>query len=297
MKRWLVDIGDRVKTGQLLAEIDTPELNQQLEQARAEVAQAEAALNLAKTTAARWTDLLKTASVSEQETSEKQADLELKKANVDGARANLHRLEELKSFASVTAPFDGTITARQTDVGQLIAAANGRELFRLAQISPLRVYVRVPQTMSHAIKPGQKAELILDQMPGHTFEAKVVRTAGAMDPGSRTLLTELEVDNSRGEILAGSYAQVRFTDTVVAPTLTLPANTLLFRSDGIRVGVVNGDGKVELRSIKLGRDFGQTIEILEGVAANDRVIMNPPDSLASGLTVRVLEPVKSIAEK
>jgi membrane fusion protein (multidrug efflux system) len=297
LKRWLVDIGDRVKAGQLLAEIDTPELNQQLEQARAEVAQAEAALNLAKTTAARWTDLLKTASVSEQETIEKQADLELKKANVDGARANLHRLEELKGFAKVTAPFDGTITARQTDVGQLIAAANGRELFRLAQINPLRVYVRVPQTMSHAIAPGQKAELILDQMPGHTFEAKVVRTAGAMDPGSRTLLTELEVDNSRGEILAGSYAQVRFTDTVVAPTLTLPANTLLFRSDGIRVGVVNGDGKVELRSIKLGRDFGQTIEILEGVAANDRVIMNPPDSLASGLKVRVVEPVKSVAEK
>jgi membrane fusion protein (multidrug efflux system) len=297
LKRWLVDIGDRVKAGQLLAEIDTPELNQQLEQARAEVAQAEAALNLAKTTAARWTDLLKTASVSEQETSEKQADLELKKANVDGARANLHRLEELKGFAKVTAPFDGTITARQTDVGQLIAAANGRELFRLAQISPLRLYVRVPQTMSYAIAPGQKAELILDQMPGHTFEAKVVRTAGAMDPGSRTLLTELEVDNSRGEILAGSYAQVRFTDTVVAPTLTLPANTLLFRSDGIRVGVVNGDGKVELRSIKLGRDFGQTIEILEGVAANDRVIMNPPDSLASGLKVRVVEPVKSIVEK
>jgi membrane fusion protein (multidrug efflux system) len=297
LKRWLVDIGDRVKAGQLLAEIDTPELNQQLEQARAEVAQAEAALNLAKTTAARWIDLLKTASVSEQETSEKQADLELKKANVDGARANLHRLEELKGFAKVTAPFDGTITARQTDVGQLIAAGNGRELFRLAQTNPLRVYVRVPQTMSHAIETGQKAELILDQMPGHKFAAKVVRTAGAMDPGSRTLLTELEVDNARGEILAGSYAQVRFTDTVVAPTLTLPANTLLFRSDGIRVGVVNGDGKVELRSIKLGRDFGQTMEILEGVAANDRVIMNPPDSLASGLTVRVAEPVKTVAEK
>ena len=297
LKRWLVDIGDRVKAGQLLAEIDTPELNQQLEQARAEVAQAEAALNLAKTTAARWTDLLKTASVSEQETTEKQADLALKKANLDGARANLHRLEDLKGFASVTAPFEGTITARQTDVGQLIAAANGRELFRLAQISPLRVYVRVPQTMSHAIKPGQKAELILDQMPGHAFEAKVVRTAGAMDPGSRTLLTQLEVDNSRGEILAGSYAQVRFTDTVVVPTLTLPANTLLFRSDGIRVGVVNGDGKVELHAIKLGRDFGQTIEILAGVAANDRVIMNPPDSLASGLSVRVVAPVKTVVEK
>ena len=297
LKRWLVDIGAPVKAGQLLAEIETPELDQQLAQAKAELAQNQAALDLAKITSARWTDLLKTASVSEQETAEKQSDLELKKANLDAALANLHRLEELKTFASLTAPFDGTITARRTDVGQLITAGSGRELFRLAQLNPLRVYVRVPQTLAHAITPGQTAELILDQSPGKKIAAKVVRTAGAMEPGSRTLLTELEVDNSRGEILAGSYAQVRFTDSVAAPTLTLPANTLLFRAEGVRVGVVDAGNKVELRAVKLGRDFGQTVEILEGVEAGDRVIMNPPDSLATGLAVRVAEPVKTVVAK
>ena len=297
LKRWLVDIGATVKAGQLLAEIDTPEVDQQLAQARAEVAQHQAALDLAKITAARWTDLLKTASVSQQETAEKQSDLELKKANLDGAQANLHRLEDMKTFASVVAPFDGTITTRQTDVGQLIAAGSGRELFRLAQLNPLRVYVRVPQTMSLAIAPGQKAELILDQFPGKKIGAKVVRTAGAIEPGSRTLLTELEADNAGGEILAGSYAQVRFTDSSAAPTLTLSANTLLFRAEGIRVGVVNADGKVELRAVKLGRDFGQTVEILEGVGAGDRVILNPPDALANGLVVRVAPPENTVAEK
>jgi len=235
--------------------------------------------------------------VSEQETAEKQSDWELKKANLDAALANLHRLEELKTFASVTAPFDGTITARQTDVGQLITAGSGRELFRLAQVNPLRVYVRVPQTLAPAITPGQTAELILDQMPGKKIAAKVVRTAGAIEPRSRTLLTELQVDNSRGDILAGSYAQVRFTDSVAAPTFTLPANTLLFRAEGICIGAVKADGKVEMRGVKLGRDFGQTVEILEGVNAGDRVIMNPPDSLASGLSVRVEEPVKATAGK
>ncbi len=297
LKRWLVDIGDSVKTGQLLAEIDTPELNQQCEQARAEVAQSQAALALAQTTAARWADLLKTASVSEQEAAEKQADLELKKANLDGTRANLHRLEELKSFANVTAPFDGTIILRQTDVGKLIAAGSGTELFRLAQTNPLRVYVRVPQALAAAIQPGQNAELILNETPGKKVPAKVTRSAGAMDPGSRTLLTQLEVDNSRGEILAGSYAQVRFSDSVPPPQLTLPANALLFRSEGIRVGVVNAAGKVEVRSVKLGRDFGQTLEIVEGVSATDRIILNPPDSLASGLSVLVLEPAKSATDK
>ena len=297
LKHWLVDIGAAVTNGQLLAEIETPELDQQLAQAKAEVAQNQAALDLAKITSARWTDLLKTASVSEQETAEKQSDLELKKANLDAALANLHRLEELKTFASVTAPFDGTITARRTDVGQLITAGSGNELFRLAQVNPLRVYVRVPQTMARAITPGQTAELILDQSLGKKITAKVVRTAGAMEPGSRTLLTELQVDNARGDILAGSYAQVRFTDSVAAPTLTLPANTLLFRAEGIRVGVVNADNKVEIRAVKLGRDFGQTVEVLEGIAAGDRVIMNPADSLASGLAVRVAEPVKPTADK
>jgi membrane fusion protein, multidrug efflux system len=296
LKKWDVDIGQHVEAGQLLAEIDTPELDQQLEQAKAEVAQADANLTLAKSTSERWVDLLKTASVSEQETAEKQADYELKKANLEAAHANLHRLEDLKSFASVTAPFSGTITTRDTDVGQLITAGSGRALFRLAQTNPLRVYVHVPQTLSRQVGLGQAAELSISELPGRQFEAKVVRTAGAMDPSSRTLLTELEVRNPNNEILAGSYAQVRFTDLLGDPELTLPASTLLFRSEGMVVGVVGTDGKVEVRNVKLGRDFGQTVEIVGGVNAGDHVIVNPPDSLASGMAVRVAEPTK-VAQK
>lgn len=296
LKKWDVDIGQKVETGQLLAEIDTPELDQQLEQAKAEVAQADANLTLAKSTSERWVDLLKTSSVSEQETAEKKADFELKKANLEAARANLHRLQDLKSFARVTAPFAGTITARDTDVGQLITAGNGRWLFRLAQTNPLRVYVHVPQTLSRAVDVGQAAELMISELPGRKFQAKIVRTAGAMDPVSRTLLAELEVNNPQNEILAGSYAQVRFHDTQGDPTLTLPANTLLFRSEGMQVGVVDTGGKVEMRTIRLGRDFGQTVEVVDGIKAGERVIMNPPDALASGMTVRVAEPTK-MAEK
>lgn len=299
LKRWLVDIGERVQTNQLLAAIDTPELDQQLAQTRAELDQAQAALELAKTTSARWTELLKTASVSEQETAEKQADLALKLALVEGARANVRRLEELKGFARVTAPFNGTITARLTDIGQLITAGSGKELFRLAQTDPLRVYVQVPQTMSRDITPGQTAQLLLPERPDHPFLAKVTRTAGAMEPTARTLLVELQVDNSRGEILAGSYAQVRFTDTVGAPRLTLPANTLLFRAEGLQVGVVGADGQVDLRSVKVGRDFGKTVEIVAGVGPADRVIVNPSDALVSGTTVRVAGGArpKALAEK
>lgn len=297
LKRWLVDIGAQVKAGQLLAEIDTPELDQQLAQARAEMEQNQAALDLAQITAARWAELLKTASVSEQEAAEKQSDLALKKANLAAAFANVRRLEDVKAYCRVVAPFDGTITARQTDVGQLINAGSGRELFRLAQVNPLRVYVRVPQSMAQAIAPGQKAELALDQLPGKKIEAVAVRSAGAIEPTSRTLLVELQVDNSRGEILAGSYAQVRFKDSFANPALTLSANTLLFRAEGVCVGVVNSNGQTEVRPIKLGRDFGQTVEVLEGVAAGDRVIMNPPDLLASGRTVRVAEPAKMEAMK
>jgi RND family efflux transporter MFP subunit len=296
LKSWGVDIGQHVEAGQLLAEIDTPEVNQQLEQAKAEVAQADANLALAKSTSERWVDLLKTASVSEQEAAEKQSDFALKKANLEAARANLHRLEDLKSFARVTAPFAGTITARDTDVGQLIVAGSGRPLFRLAQTNPLRIYVRVPQTLSRQVETGQAAELTISELPGRKFEAKLVRTAGAMDPSSRTLLAELEVNNPQNEILAGSYAQVRFHDTLGEPTLTLPANTLLFRSEGMQVGVVESGGKVEMRTVRLGRDFGQTVEVVEGIKAGDHVIVNPPDSLATGMNVRVAEPTK-IAEK
>jgi membrane fusion protein (multidrug efflux system) len=211
-------------------------------------------------------------------------------ATVAAARANVRRLEDLQSFARVTAPFDGTITARGTDVGQLVTAGSGTELFRLAQTGTLRVYVRVPQAAALSVAPGQRAELTIPELPGQVFPAKVVRTAGAISADSRTLLTELQVDNSRGEILAGTYVQVRLTDARVPPTLTLPANTLLFRSEGTQVGVVGPDNKVQLRHVTLGRDFGPTLEILGGVGPTDRVILNPADSLVGGTTVRIAEP-------
>ena len=289
LKRWLVDIGAEVKAGDLLAETDAPELRQELAQAKAELAQAEAALGLARTTATRWAELLKSASVSEQEAAEKQADLELKIANVDAARAHVHRLEELQSFSNIKAPFSGTITARAVDVGQLVVANSNRELFHLAQTGTLRVYVHVPQTSARSVAPGQMAELSVPELPGRVFPAKIVRTSGAMSSDSRTLLVELEVNNSQQEILAGTFAQVRFTESKIAPSLTLPSNTLLFRAEGLQVGVVGESGKVELRKVTLGRDFGPTVEILAGVNPTDRVILNPADSLVSGTTVRVAQ--------
>jgi RND family efflux transporter MFP subunit len=300
LKGWSVDLGAKVEAGQLLAEIETPELNQELARTQAQLAQANAALALAQISADRWADLLKTASVSEQEAAEKQSDLALKAATVDAARAERQRLTELQSFARVTAPFAGTITARLTDVGQLITAGSSHELFRLAQTGTLRVFVRVPQTLARGVAPGQMAELAVPEIRGRVFPAKVVRTAGAMDVQSRTLLTELEVDNARGEILAGSYAQVRLTETKPDPVLTVPANTLLFRAEGPQVGVVTGDGdlhQVELRPVTVGRDFGPTIEILAGVQATDRVVLNPPDSLVSGVTVRIATPAQAAAGK
>ncbi len=288
LKRFLVDIGAQVKEGDLLAEIDTPELNQELAQAQAQLSQAEAALALAKTTAARWAQLLKMKSVSEQETAEKEADEKLKAATVEAAHANVARLEDLQAFERVTAPFSGTITARDIDVGQLIAAGSSKELYRLAQTGTLRVYVRVPEYAVRGITPGQKAELTVPEIPGRVFPAKVVRNSGAISTDSRTLLAELEVDNSKGEILSGTYAQVRFPDEKVEASLTLPANTLLFRSEGSQVGVVGADGVVHLRDVILGRDFGPTVEIIKGIEPKERVILNPADSLVTGTKVRIL---------
>ena len=285
VKKWYVDIGSRVKSGDALVDIDTPELDQELSGARAVLAQAEATLALARTTADRWADLLKTSSVSEQENAEKQADLKLKLANVDAAKANVHRYEDLQSFTHVTAPFPGTLTARLIDVGDLIGS--GRELFRLADTDKLRIFVRVPQSATPSIATGLTAELAVPEIPGRTFTAKVVRTAGAIDTTSRTLLTELEVDNAKHEILAGSYAQVSFGELRADPALVLPSNTLLFRAEGTQVGVVEADGQVLLHKVTLGRDFGRTLEILAGVKAGDRVIVNPSDSLVSGAAVRI----------
>ncbi len=287
LKRWYVDIGARVEAGQVLADIDTPELDQQLTGARAELAQAEAAASLAKITATRWAELLKTSSVSEQEDAEKQGDLKLKLAAVDTAKANVHRLEDLQSFTHLVAPFGGTVTTRSTDVGDLISS--GKELFRLADTSKLRVFVRVPQSATPGIVTGLDAEMTVQELPARKFAAKVVRTSGAIDANSRTLLTELEVDNSRNEILSGSYAQVSFADLKQDVPLVLPSNTLLFRGEGMQVGVVKPDGQVELHNITIGRDFGKTVEVMTGITATDRVIENPADSLTTGAAVRVVE--------
>lgn len=295
VKRWYVDIGAHVDKDQLLADIDTPELDQQITGARADLAQSEAARALSKITADRWAELLKTASVSEQENAEKQADLKLKDANVDAAKANVARLEDLFSFTHVHAPFAGTLTLRDIDVGDLISP--GKELFRLADTGKLRVFVRVPQTATPSVGVGNTADLTVPELAARKFTAKVVRTAGSIDTASRTLLTELEVDNPRNEILPGSYAQVTFNDLRQDPTLVLPSNTLLFRAEGTQVGVVAPDGKVELRKILIGRDFGRTFEILSGITATDKVIFNPADSLVSGAIVRIAEAASEVKAK
>jgi RND family efflux transporter MFP subunit len=297
LKNWFVDIGDHVTNGQALAEIVTPELDEQLDQARAEVDQNQAALDLAQVTSDRWAGLLKTASVSEQETAEKTADLALKKAMVAAARANLKRLQDLKGYDVVTAPFDGSITVRNTDIGQLVTADAGRELFRLAQTDPLRVYVHVPQTIMHAVVPGQTARLSFQELPGRPFNAVVTRIAGGVDAASRTLLVELQVKNPKGEIFAGSYAQVSFNDTAAPTVLRISDNVLITRAQGVQAAVVGEDGKVQLRHIELGRDFGNFVEIFTGLTPTDRVIVNPPDAIADGMSVQVAPAADSLPAK
>ena len=281
MKRH-VDIGSQVKEGQLLAEINTPELDQELARAKSLLVQAETAAGLARISFERTARLVPKSAVSIQENDDRRADFKLKTAAVDSARAEVHRLEKLLSFNRLTAPFAGTITIRNIDSGDLIESAGGKELFHLAQTGKLRVSVQAPQSIAQSIRPGQKAEMTIPEIAGKTFPATVVRTAGALKADSRTLLVELEVENHKNEILAGCYAQVRFTGLHTGVVPTLPGNTVLFRKEGMQVGVVRDDGKVELRSVKLERDFGQRIEILEGVGLNDRVIINPPESLRNG---------------
>ncbi|HEV2320554.1 MAG TPA: efflux RND transporter periplasmic adaptor subunit [Verrucomicrobiae bacterium] len=290
LKDWFVDIGDHVTNGQVLAEIDTPELDEQLAQAKAQLDQARASLDLAKITANRWNTLLKTASVSEQDAAEKHSDFLLQQANVEAARANLQRLEDLKSFDHVTAPFTGVITARNTDIGQLISAGSGPELFGMAQTDPLRVYVQVPQQYVHDVVTGQKAQLTFLELPGRTFEATVTQTSGAVDPTTRTLQVELQVPNPKGEIFAGSYAQVRFNESPDPGALTISDNAIIFRAEGTQVAVLGPDNKVQLRDVNVGRDFGDVIEVLSGVTAKDRVVDNPPDSIADGMSVDVVQP-------
>ena len=288
LKDWQADIGAHVLSGQQLAEIETPDLDQQLEQAKAQLALARANLHLAETTDVRWKDLLKTASVSEQEAAEKAAAREAAAASLDADRANMQRLRELVSFQHVIAPFDGTITTRAVDIGDLITVGSGsKELFHIAQIDKLRVYVRVPESYALGIGRGQTGTLTTPASPGREFAATVSATSEAISTASRTLLVELDVGNGKHEILPYSYGEVSLKGSNSDTVLALPSNTVLFRSHGLQVGVVGPDNRVELRPVKVGRDFGQTVEILAGVTPADRIIVNPTDSLVGGTLVRV----------
>jgi RND family efflux transporter MFP subunit len=292
LKSWYFDIGAHVKKGQLMAVIETPELDQQLQVAQADLKSAQANLDLANTTSARYQNLLKTNSVSKQETDVAMSDAAAKKAAVDASMANVRRLEQLQSFEKVYAPFDGIVTARNTDIGRLISAGQNttpQELFHLAAIGKLRVYVSVPEGYAPAIKDGGKATLTLDEYPGRLFEGTIARNSNAIDQATRTLNVEVDVDNPKGELLPGAYVFVHFKVPEHVASLMIPSNTLLFRAEGLQVGVVR-NGRVQLVPVKIGRDTGATVEIASGLTASDAVILDPSDSLASGQEVQIANP-------
>jgi RND family efflux transporter MFP subunit len=292
LKEWRVDIGSPVTKGDLLAEIDSPEIDQQYAQAQADLATARANETLAGTTNVRWQGLLGTESVSKQDADEKAGDAAAKKAAADSAAANVSRLRELESFKRVVAPFTGVITARNTDIGALINAGQsaGTELFRIADTHKLRIYAQVPEAYAAVTNPGLEAELRFAERPKQSFAAKTVRTSNALDPTLRTLQVELELDNANHAVFPGAYAEVHFKLPASSESLRLPANTVLFRAEGLQVATVDGQKRVKLKSIVQGRDFGNTIEILSGLEPNDTVILNPPDSLIDGVVVRIAPP-------
>ena len=286
--RWYKDIGSRVAKGELLAEIDTPEVDQELSQARAGRQQSAAQLDLAKISADRWQNLRKTDSVSQQETDTQTNAYQQAVANLAAADANVRRLEQLESFKHVYAPFAGVLTKRNVDPGALInAGSSGTSLFTLARVDPLRVFVNVPQAYSPAIKDGIPAYVTLQEIAGLKFRGTVARTADAIDPATRTLLTEVDVPNKDGRLLPGSFGEVHFLPRINAAKVTVPVNAMLFRKEGARLAIVGADNKVQLRPITIGRDYGTTIEILGGVSLEDRVIINPADALEDGQIVNV----------
>ncbi|PYN07212.1 MAG: efflux transporter periplasmic adaptor subunit [Candidatus Rokuibacteriota bacterium] len=290
VKAWHFDIGAHVKQGTLLAEIETPEVDQQLQQARADLATAQANLRQAQITADRWWALLQSDSVSKQETDQAMSALSAMKATVDSNVANVRRLEQLQGFEKIYAPFDGVITARNVDIGVLINAGStttsGRELFHMAAIHTLRVFVAVPEIYSRAALPGTSATITLDEFPGRSFHGTLARTANAIDLTSRTLNVEVDVDNLRGELLPGAYAFVHLGLPAQVATVTVPATTLLFRAEGLQVAVVR-NGQAQLVPVTIGRDYGATVEIRSGLEPTDQVIVSPSDSLTSGTRVRI----------
>jgi len=292
LKRWNFDIGTHVKGGQLLAVIETPEVDRQLDQARAELATAQANYDLSRTTAERYQTLFKTDSVAKQDVDDRVGDLHAKKAMLDSAAFNVRRLEEMQRFQNVYAPFDGVITARNIDIGALIDAggnAPGKELFDIAATKRLRVYINVPQQYSRDVKPGSAADLTQAEFPGRRFPGKIVRTSDSIDPVSRTLLTEVDVDNPTGELLPGAFLSVHLKLKSETAAVLIPVNTLIFRSNGMQVAVVRNN-RAELVPISIGRDYGTEVEVLSGLTAQDAIIENPSDSLISGTEVRPLEP-------
>jgi RND family efflux transporter MFP subunit len=290
LRTWYVDIGTHVTKGQLLAEIDAPEVDQQLNQARAMLKQAQTSLGLAQVTTPRYQELIKTNSVSQQEVDQNNQNLAAQTANVQAATAAVSRLEQMQGFEKIVAPFDGVITQRKTDFGDLVNAGNagvGRELFQISQNNIVRVFVTVPEEFSAQVRPGTRASMDLTSLPNRYFAAAVTRTSDAIDPNSRTLTVELDVPNPSGELLPGAYADVHFKLPLGAAPLVLPASAILFQAAGPEVGLVNRRKQVELRKVTLGHDFGDTIEILTGVRPADAVIANPPDSLTNGMPVAV----------
>jgi RND family efflux transporter MFP subunit len=288
---WTRDIGSRVRAGELLARIDTPEVDQELMQARAARQQVTAQLELAKTSAERWQNLRKSDAVSQQEADTQVSGYQQAQANVAAADANVRRLEQLESFKNVYAPFSGVITRRNVDPGALInaGATAGQEMFDIAQVDPIRVSVSVPQAYAYLMKIGTPAVIELQEMPGQKFTGKIARTADAIDPTTRMLLTEVDVPNKDGRILPGAYGQVHFRIDNRVQQFTVPVNAMLFRSEGAQVAVVGNDGKVQLRKITIGRDYGASLEVIEGVEPTDKIIINPSDSLENGQAVNVAQ--------
>jgi RND family efflux transporter MFP subunit len=296
VKKWFFDIGAKVKNGDVLAELDTPEVDQQLNQSRANLKVAQAALDLSRVTYERNKELFQRHVIAGQDIDNSTGDFQVKEATVTADEADVKRLEALEAFKLVKAPFDGLVTSRNTDVGALVNSGSGNALFTMAQTSPLRIYVTVPEGFSHSVREGTQADLSFNEFPNRHFPATVVRTAGAIEPTTRTLLTELQVPNESGELFPGAYAQVRLQTESADRAWLVPANVLLFREEGASVGIVKPDGKVEIRPIKIGRDLGAKLEVIDGLTGNDNVVVNPSDSLANGMVVQVAQGEKNKKE-
>jgi len=291
LQRWYVDIGSHVHQGQLMAEIETPELDQQLQQAQADLKTAEANLDMAAITSKRWQNLLAKNAVSKQETDQAMSDLSARQSAVSASEANVRRLQQLQGFEKVVAPFDGIVTARNTDIGALVeAGANSgpKELFHLAAINRLRVYIAVPEAYANAVTNGGTVTLTETDRPDETFKGTLIRNSNSIDPESRTLTAEADVDNASGHLLPGAYVFVHLQLPGNPHSVTVPSNALLFRSEGLRVAVVR-DNRIVLAPISIGHDYGNTVEVTSGLTPEDAVVLDPPDSLAAGTTVKITD--------